>query len=201
MLPYGDGLNAPPSNEDIAAVTAGVLARPVTHIGKHYRPTGRRLLSGYDVAEIFARIVGRKVRYRNVPTRMFIKAAKVLGLSNFEIAQIRHYAEEVRGGIFAVGAPTDHVEQVCGWPAEDFEITARRYIQNPGLVMSGFEVGSKLGAVSLMLKTMLTHAPDLDEWESERGHPRLKDPVLAHDSEEWRLRQSMSPPLYQTAVL
>src|SRR5579864_585426 len=38
-LPYGSGLNAPPSNEDIARVVAEILARPEGHAGKTYRPT------------------------------------------------------------------------------------------------------------------------------------------------------------------
>lgn len=48
-----------------------------------------------------------------------------------------------------------------------------------------FKVGSKLDAFWLMLRTMLTRAPDLDAWESERGYPLLAQPMLAHDSEEW----------------
>ena len=185
MLPFGEGMNAPPSNEDIASVAAAVLERPAAHIGNNYRPTGPRLLSGHDVADVFGQVLGRKVRYQDVPTWMFTKAAKALGFSNFEIAQIRHYAEEIRGGTYAVGAPTDHVEQVCGRPAEDFEVTARRYIENPSLVLPGFKVGSKLDAFRLMLKMMLTHPPKLDQWESERGYPLLAEPVLAHDSGEW----------------
>jgi NAD(P)H dehydrogenase (quinone) len=39
-LPYGTGLNAPPSNEDMARVVAEILARPEGHAGKTYRPTG-----------------------------------------------------------------------------------------------------------------------------------------------------------------
>jgi len=185
MLPFGEGLNAPPSNEDIASVAAAVLERPDTHISKNYRPTGPKLISGNDVADVFGSVLGRKVRYQDVPTWMFTKAAKALGFSNFEIAQFRHYAEEIRGGTYAVGAPTDHVEQVLGRPAEDFEITARRYIQRPELVFPGFKIGSKLDAAWLMMKTMLTPAPDLDRWESERGYPLLAEPALAHESEEW----------------
>lgn len=185
MLPFGEGLNAPPSNEDIASVAAAVLERPAAHIGKNYRPTGPRLLSGHDVADVFGRILGRKVRHQDVPIWMFTKAAKALGFSNFEIAQIRHYAEEVRGGAYAISAPTDHVEQVCGRPAESFEITARRYIERPELVFPHFKVGTIFGALSLMLRTMLTRAPELDRWESERGYPLLAEPVLAPDSQEW----------------
>lgn len=116
---------------------------------------------------------------------MFVKAAKAQGLSNFELAQMRYYAEELRGGTFAVGAPTDHVELVSGRPAEEFEITARRYISNPDLISPGLTAGGKLGASWLMLKTMLSRSPDLDRWESERDVPKLAEPVLAHDSEEW----------------
>jgi len=185
MLPFGEGLNAPPSNEDIASVIAGVLENPESHINKNYRPTGPKLISGHDVAEIFGRILDREVSYQDVPTRMFTKAAKALGFPNFEIAQIRHYAEELRGGTYAIGAPTDHVELVTGRLPEDFEITARRYIENPELVFPGFKVRNKLEAAWLMLRTILTKAPDLDKWESERGYPLLSEPVLAHDSEEW----------------
>ena len=35
MLPYGEGLNAPPSNEDMASVAAWVLAEPKAHIGQN----------------------------------------------------------------------------------------------------------------------------------------------------------------------
>jgi len=187
MLPYGEGLNAPPSNEDIAAVVAGVLAEPALHIGKSYRPTGPKLISGHDVAATMGRVLGRKVRYKDVPTAMFLKAATAQGFSNFEMAQLRHFVEELRGGTYAVGAPTDHVEQVTGRPAEDFEVTARRYIERPELVRPGLEIGSKLGAFRLLLKTLTARTPDLDRWESERGYPRLADALLAHDSEEWRV--------------
>ncbi len=37
-----------------------------------------------------------------------------------------------------------------------------------------------------MVKMLLTRVPDLDRWERERGHPMLREPVLAHDSREWR---------------
>ncbi|MEX0998865.1 MAG: hypothetical protein WD000_02740 [Thermodesulfobacteriota bacterium] len=185
MLPFGNGLNAPPSNEDIASVVTGVLEKPGLHINKNYRPTGPKLISGHDVAQVFGSILDRDVSYQDVPTWMFIKAAKALRFSNFEIAQVRHYAEELRGGTYAVGAPTDHVELVTGSPPEDFKITAERYINNPDLIFPGFKIGNKFSAAWLMLRTMLTPTPELDGWESERGYPLLKDPVLAHDSKEW----------------
>ena len=108
-----------------------------------------------------------------------------MGFSNFEIAHIRHYAKELSEGTYAVGAPTDHVELVTDRPPEDFEITARRYIENPELVFPGLKIGGKLGAFWQLLRILMTRTPDLDRWESERSYPLIKEPVLAHDSEEW----------------
>lgn len=186
MLPFGDGLNAPPSNEDIASVVASVLSDPTPHIGNCYRPTGPALISAHDAAEILGKVLKRPVRYRDVSVRMFTKAARAQGFTPFEIAQIRHYAEEMRGGTYALGAPTDHVTQVTGCAAESFETTVRRYVQRPDLIMPGLAVGTLASAVMLLLRTLIMPAPNLDRWESERGYPLLADPVLAHDSDEWR---------------
>lgn len=185
MLPFGNGLNAPPSNEDIAAVAAHVLAEPDQHIGNRYRPTGPKLISPQDCAEAMGRVLDRRIRYQDVSTRMFTKVAKALGFAPWAIAQFRHYAEELRSGAYAVGAPTDHVEQVCGRPAEDFEVIAQRYFEHPEFVWPGFKKGSKLGAISMLFKAMLTKAPDLDAWEAVRGRPGLQDSQLAHESDDW----------------
>ena len=48
-----------------------------------------------------------------------------------------------------------------------------------------------------MLRTMLTRPPDLDQWESERGYPMLAEPVLAHNSEEWRTAAEQKRLLFQ----
>lgn len=186
MLPFGDGLNAPPSNEDIGAVAAGVLADPAPHIGKSYRPTGPQLISGHDAADIMGQVLGRSVRYRDVSVAMFLKAATALKLSSFEMAQIRHYADEMRYGTFAVGAPTDHVELVTGRAPDDFETIAQRFVANPELVRPGFAIGTKLQATLFTLRMLLARVPDLDRWEREQNNPQLNAPTLAHDSPEWR---------------
>ena len=72
-----------------------------------------------------------------------------------------------------------------GRPPEDFEVTARRYIENPELVMPGLAIGGKLGTIGMLVKTMLTRVPDMDRWERERGYPVPAQGDLAHDSEEW----------------
>ena len=37
-----------------------------------------------------------------------------------------------------------------------------------------------------MLRMILTRVPNYDQWEHDKGLPMLNEPVLAHDSEQWR---------------
>ena len=62
MGPFGEGQNAPPSNEDIARVAAGVIADPGPHIGKSYRPTGA--VGHRDAASRQSRRHPRGLRHR-----------------------------------------------------------------------------------------------------------------------------------------
>ena len=186
VAPFGDGRNAPPSNEDIARVAAGVLANPGPHIGKSYRPTDPELLSPHDIAGILTNVTGRNVKYKDSSMKMFAKAAKALGASEFEIAQIRYYAEEIRHGAYEMGAPTDHVELITGRKPESFQSIARRYLDNPSLIHPRFSKGGKLAAFAFMFRMMLSRVPNYDRWERDKGFPMLNEPVLAHDSENWR---------------
>lgn len=185
-LPWGKGLNPPPSNEDIASVAVGALIDPKKHVGKSYRPTGPTLLSPEDVARILTKVLRRKVKYYDVPMKMLLKATTAQGFPRFEIAQIRHFSIEHRGGAFAVGGPTDHVREVGGKEPEGFESIARRYIANPTLIHPNLSVGTKVEAFRFMLRMLLTPAPNLDAWERSQGHVVLKNPALCHDSREWR---------------
>jgi hypothetical protein len=185
VAPFGDGRNAPPANEDIGRVAAGVLSNPKSHIGKSYRPTSSELLSPQDIAGIFGKVLGRKVKYQDVSFKVFSKAAKALGFADFEISQLRHYAEALRNGAYEIGAPTDHVELITGQKPESFESISRRYLANPSLIHPKLANGGKLSALAFMLRMMLTSAPDYDRWELEQGHPQLKSPVIATASKEW----------------
>lgn len=186
MAPFGDGRNAPPSNEDVGRVAAAVLMDPAPHIGKSYRPTGPALLAAQDIAEILGHVLGRTVRYRDVPVGLFARAALAQGFPLSEIAHLRHYAAEHRRDAFAVGAPTPHVAVLTGREAEDFETIARRYIATPALIHPALRVGTKAQSVGLLLRTMLTRAVDLDACDRGRGDPILNKPVLASDNEAWR---------------
>ena len=184
--PFGNGLNAPPSNEDIGRVAAGVLMNPAPHLGKSYRPTGPELLSTADIATILSRVLSRKVTYRDAPLNLFVKAAMAQGFPLSEISQMRYYAEALKGGAFELGAPTDHVLDVTGHAPEDFESIARRYIANPMLIHPHLKIGSKLDAVRWMGRMLRTRAVAVDQFEREQGYPILRSPVRAQDHADWR---------------
>jgi NAD(P)H dehydrogenase (quinone) len=182
-LPFGEGLNAPPSNEDIGLLAASVLENPGPYVGRCLRPTGPKLISPEDAAATLGDVLGRKVRYRDVSTRMFVKAARAQGFPTFEIAQVRHYAAELRAGAFA--DVTDHFHEVCGRPPEDFATIARRYLDQPGRVAPGLDTGSRARALLFALRMMATRAPDLVRWEQARDYPLIAGGVLAHESPDW----------------
>ncbi|HWL87287.1 MAG TPA: NmrA family NAD(P)-binding protein [Polyangiaceae bacterium] len=184
--PFGEGLNAPPSNEDIGRVASAVLAHPEGRIGKSFRPTGPALISPGDAAASMGRALGRRVVYKQATMHAFSKAAIASGVTPFELASIRRYLEELAGGTFATGAPTGHVEELTGRPADDFDTVARRYFAEPSLIAPGMHTGSKFEAIAFLVRMMFARVPDLDRWEDARDLPRLARPVLAHESPAWR---------------
>jgi uncharacterized protein YbjT (DUF2867 family) len=182
-LPFGQGLNAPPSNEDVGRLAAHALLSPERFVGRCLRPTGPELVSPEEVASILTEVVGRRVRYQDVSTDAFAKAASALGFPRFQIAQVRHYADELRAGAFA--DVTDHYEEVCGQAPESFKAIARRYVNEPRRIMPQLEVGSLFSALSFVLRMMLARVPDFDAWEQTRDYPLIRNAQLAHESEEW----------------
>ena len=184
MIPYGTGLNAAPSNEDMARVISTILAKPEGHEGKTYRITGPKLLSPTDIASILSRVLERKVRYVQTPTWMIARVLQGYGYDSFVIAQFLEYVKEYQRGTFAIGAPNDAVFEITGKPAEDYESTARRYAaQLPANTRSWLNV---LKTIAQMNGWMLRPSP------KTRPHLRLEDfsdlkhVSLSIDSEEWR---------------
>ena len=202
MMPLGNGRNAPPANEDIAATAAHILADPAPHVGKTYRPTGPDLLTPQDIAATMGRVLNRKVTYKDTTFRNFQKAALALGYPLSQIAHVRYYAEEVRHQAYAVGAPTNHVETVTGAPPEPFEETATRYFANPDLIYPGLRAGTKAQAFGFLLRMLAARPRDLMRWERDRGYPLLENGELAHESALWRGQaQAFEPHPEPTAIV
>jgi NAD(P)H dehydrogenase (quinone) len=182
-LPLGQGLNAPPSSEDIARVIAACLTDPAPHIGKAYRPTGPTLLAPSDIAEAISKALGRRVKYQDVPLQMFLKAASSLRISEFVISQLYWFLQDYQAGAFGVGAPTDAVEMITGRAAEDFLSIAQRYVAVSPLAVRGFS--GVLREVSGLLAALAARKPDVGRIEARLGAPHLEGYALAMASSDW----------------
>lgn len=179
-LPLGHGLNAPPSNEDIARVIVACLSNPAPHIGKAYRPTGRRLLTPIEIAEAMGKALNRRVRYQDVPLPMFLKAASSLGISEFVVSQLYWFLQDYQGNAFGVGAPTDAVEEIAGSAPEDFASIARRYVAASPDAVRGLT--GALRKVSGLLAALLARKPDVGRIEARLGAPYIDSFTLANQS-------------------
>jgi len=180
--PYGDSLNAWPSNEDIARVVVAALVEPERHDRQVYRPTGPALLSGQDIADTLARVLGRRVKLMQMPDWMFAKAVRAAGFSPFAQLQLRTYNREQQRGAFAYGAPTDHVLRATGHQPESFETTVRRYAALPAAQPS---FGNRLSAVAQLMKIVFTPALVVDRFEREALLPIPVSARLSIDDERW----------------
>lgn len=182
-MPLGQGLNAPPSNEDIARVIVGALINPEPHIGKSYRPTGPTLLAPEEIAAAIGKALGRKVIYRDVPIKLFLKVAKSLGISEFVIEELYWFLMDYQRNAFGLGAPTEAVLEVSGVAPESFEQTARRYVAASGFATRTMR--SNLLAVYNLAAGLLTSAPVPSSIARRLQLPTLNHPVLAAESVAW----------------
>jgi len=183
-LPLGEGLNAPPSNEDIARVIVGALTDPAPYVGKTFRPTGPKLLSPQEIAATFGKVLGRKVRYQNAPIALFLKFARSIGLSDFIMVQLYYFLLDYQRGSFGVGAPTGTVLEIGGAEPEAFEAIVRRYVaQSPSARRS---LGGTAKAAWNLARAMLTAAPDPDALAEKLGIPKIPHGNLAADSLTWQ---------------
>lgn len=182
-MPLGEGMNAPPSNEDIARVIVGALVDPAPHIGKTYRPTGPALLSPQDIAATFAKVLGRPVKYFDAPAGMFTKVARALDFPDFTTAQVLSYFEDYKRNAFAVSAPTQAVLEVSGQHPENFETIVRRYVSESPFVERG--AGAKLRAMGGLMKIVFTPSLDPERYAQLHDIPKLVGASSAMDSGKW----------------
>ena len=182
-LPLGQGLNPPPSNEDIAGVIVGALVDPAPHIGKTYRPTGPALLSPEEIAATFAQVLGRPVKYMDISEKMFLKAMKVQGLSPFMQSQLRYFAEEYRRNTFGMGGPTNAVLALGGRPPETFETIVRRYVAQSSETQR--TLANQLRAIRSFTQILITPVPDLDSYERRQNHPGVTEAAYSPEFAAW----------------
>jgi len=193
---YGNSRNAPPSNEDIARVAVAALTDPARHAGKSHRPTGPELLGAEDMAKAIGRAVGRSVRVVPTPTWLFIKAARMAGMSIDVMSNVRYYFEDHKRGAFELGAPTTGVLDVTGRPAEDFETIARRYAALP---RNQRTFGNWLREFAQFMLTPLSPGFNLDRYDRELRRPFPLEPEFAPESSAWRREHGITDPAKSAA--
>ena len=193
---YGKSRNAPPSNEDIARVAVAALTDPARHAGKSYRPTGPELLGAEDMAKAIGRAVGRSVRVVPTPTWLFMKAARMAGMSIDVMSNVRYYFEDHKRGAFELGAPTTGVLDVTGRPAEDFETIARRYAALPRNQRS---FGNWLREFAQFMLAPLSPGFNLDRYDRELRRPFPSEPEFAPESSAWRREHGITDPAKSAA--
>ncbi|MCE7999935.1 MAG: NmrA family NAD(P)-binding protein [Rhodobiaceae bacterium] len=182
-MPLGDGRNAPPSNEDIAAVNVGALISPEDHAGQTYRPTGPALLTPQEIADAFGRALGRTVRYDNASMKMFLKALAAQKRPEFAQSQLAHYVVDYQQDAFARGAPTDVVERVGGRQPQTIDEIARHYVQtDPDARQT---LINKVRALSLLSKIFVATPLDREKFAQSREFPMSRTPTYAAKDDVW----------------
>ena len=188
----GNSRNAPPSNEDIARVAVALLMDPDRHAGKSHRPTGPKLMSAYDMADVVRRVLGSPVVAVNLPIWMFVRAARLQGVGQFDLSSLLYYFEDHKQGAFEFGAPTNVVQELTGRPAEDFETTVRRYAALP---FARKTFAKRLHAFVNFNLVPFTPGYNLKRFEREQFHPVLPLPQFAMGNDRWKVEhgQQSSP--------
>lgn len=123
-FPGGKGRVAPVDPRDVAAVATAALTQP-GHTGKAYELTGPELLSMGEMVQIIARVLGRPVRYVDIPP-LFAKIWMLKsGMDNTLVAALMEVLAALRKNKGA--QRTDMVEQVTGHPPRTFEAWCREH--------------------------------------------------------------------------
>jgi NAD(P)H dehydrogenase (quinone) len=195
---YGNSRNAPPSNEDIARVAVGALMNPARHAGQSYRPTGPELLGADDMAQAIGRAVGRSVRVVPTPTWLFMKAARMAGMSIDLMSNVRYYIDDHKRGGFELGAPTTDVLNVTGRSPEDFETIARRYAAQP---RNQRTIGNWVREFAEFMISPVSPGFNFDRYDRELRRPFPFKPQSAPKSKVWRREHNVTDPAKRAASL
>lgn len=181
----GDSQCAPISNEDMGKAAAALLMEdPAKHGGKSYRPTGPQLLSGKEMAQIIAKVVGHSVIPVNIPLWMFRKVARQQKIDPYQVYVLLQYIIDNKQGTFSFeGGVTDVMQELTGEPAESFEVTARRYAAMPFAQQT---IGNRLKAFIKFNITPFYPGYNIKSYERNLGLPIPQNPLYCMEDEQWK---------------
>jgi uncharacterized protein YbjT (DUF2867 family) len=185
----GDSRNAPPSNDDMARVIAGVLADPDRFAGRRMRITGPALVSVDEITAALSTVLGRKVRPLAAPEWLLNKVAAFRGEPRYDMAVFRHYLVDHRQGAFEFGGATDVVQEVSGRPAESLETTVRAYATRPEARRTGAAFRKVFGEFML---APLWRGYDHAAYERAHGLAPPAGSLYAMQDEAWKADHATS---------
>ena len=125
FFPGGEGRSAPIDVRDIADVACEALTSS-QHVGKVYELTGPETLSVSDLVGILGRVLGKQIRYVNIPASETKSWIDRLGLPSDLAKALGETFESLRRSEH--GYVTDTVKQVCNHEPRSFEAWCKGHI-------------------------------------------------------------------------
>jgi uncharacterized protein YbjT (DUF2867 family) len=111
-LPFAEGKTALIAGADVGNAAAAVLANPAPHIGKVYDLTGVQSLTMAQYAQEFSSVLGRTIRYVNVPPQIWETRLREARLPDHLIAHLITMGALHREGRY--DRMTDSFQQLVG---------------------------------------------------------------------------------------
>jgi hypothetical protein len=148
------------------------------------------------MAKAIGRAVGRSVRVVPTPIWLFMKAARMAGMSIDVMSNVRYYIDDHRRGAFELGAPTTDVLDITGRSPEDFETIARRYAAQPRNKQT---LGNWLRELAQFMIAPLSPGFNLDRYDRELRRPFPSEPQLAPEGKVWRREHGIADPAKSAA--
>jgi uncharacterized protein YbjT (DUF2867 family) len=110
-MPAGSGTIAPTDLRDVGSVIRLVLTSQ-GHENQSYDLTGPELLTFSEVAACFSRVLGREIRYVDVPMADFRARLEKVGLAPWRVAAVGKEFEAIAAGV--VDHTTDTISRLLG---------------------------------------------------------------------------------------
>ena len=111
FLPMGEGKAGMIHTKDVGTVIAKVLSED-GHEGQNYEVTGPEILSFHDVAEIFSKVLGKKVDYINVPIDEYKKTLSQFLTNQWYLDSVIDLFKDIAEG--GIEDKTDTFEDLIG---------------------------------------------------------------------------------------
>jgi len=125
-FPGGNGKVPPVDARDVAAVAGTVLMGP-GHEGQIYEVTGAQALTIREMIQVLAKVLGRPVRYVNVPAFLAAIWLRRFGMSRELVKALMETLGALRRNEYAY--VTDTVERIGGAEPHAFEAWCREHIE------------------------------------------------------------------------